>query len=138
MRKYLLTSPNFAGEMIFGYDADGQLKYYENNAELSTEHIYLLSTHFPFHVDNLSYLVKKGSIKEITDLTFDHFWEAYNNKVGNKAAAEKIWVKLSEADRIAVLDHLPKYRFYLQTHQGLMQAYPTTFLNQRRWENIYK
>ncbi len=133
-----MTSPNFSGQMIFGYDSEGVLKYYQNDADLEVSHMVWLGNNFPFHVDDLPRIVMKGSIKEITDLTFEYFWKEYNNKVGNRAQAEKLWRKLNDSDKIAVFDHLPKYRYYLNTHQGIMQAYATTFLNQRRWENIYK
>ncbi|MBN1250671.1 MAG: hypothetical protein JXA16_00950 [Bacteroidales bacterium] len=138
MRKYLITSPEFTGELIFGYDSEGILKYYENNAELKIEHLRWLHRHFPVVDSVLPDIVKKGKLQEITDLSFDNFWVEYNFKVGNKQMAEKLWYKLSEAERINILEHLPKYRYYLKTHQGLMQAYASTFLNQRRWENEYK
>jgi len=138
MRKYLVTSPMFAGEMIFGYDADGVLVYYENNAELLPEHILALSKSFPFTPDDLQKLVKNGKVTEITDLSFEKFWKEYDYKVGNKSLVERTWKKLSESERISVLDRLPKYKYYLSTHQSLEKAYPATFLNQRRWENEFK
>jgi hypothetical protein len=138
MRKYVLTSPDFTGELIFGYNTSGICVYFENNAELQDAHLSYLCKHFPFADTELPGLVKKGRVTEITDLSFDRFWSDYGCKVGSKDKAEKLWVSLQESDRIAIFEHLPKYRFYLKTHQGLMQAYPSTFLNQRRWENEYK
>lgn len=137
MRRYAVTSPNFEGEMIFGYDSEGVLKYYENNAELQTEHLIWLSRNFPFSDVDLPKIVKTGKIKEITDLSFERIWKDYAFKVGNKARAEKLWYKLSESERIAVFESLSKYKYYLRTHQGLMQAYLETYLSQRRWENEF-
>lgn len=137
MRKYVLTSPDFTGELIFGYNSEGVLVYFENKADLQDAHWQYLSKNMPFVDTELAGIVKKGKLTEITDLSFARFWAAYNNKVGNKKRAEKLWVALQENERIAVLEHLPKYNYYLKTHQGLMKAYPETFLNQRRWENEY-
>ena len=138
MRKYVLTSPEFEGELIFGYNTEGVLVFYENKAELKTEHLVWLSGHFPHVSDHLPRIVRKGKITEITDLSFERFWNEYGFKVGNKKRAEKLWVALQESERIAVFEHLPKYNYYLKTHQGLMKAYPETFLNQRRWENEFR
>lgn len=138
MRRYVITSPEYTGEMIFGYDNEGVLKYYENNAELKTEHMVWLARNFPFADSDLPKIVSKGKVTEITDLSFEKFWKDYDYKVGNKKAVERLWYRLSESDRIAVLDHLPKYRYHLQINRGQAKAYPQTFINQRRWENEYK
>lgn len=138
MRKYVVVSPEFEGEMIFGYDSEEVLIYYENNAELKHEHMIWLSRNFPFTAKDLPKIVRKGKITEITDLSFARFWKDYGLKVGNKKRAEKLWIALSESERIAVFEHLPRYNYYLKTHQGLMKAYPETFLSQRRWENEYR
>lgn len=128
----------FAGEMIFGYDADGVLVYYENNAELEPRHILALSRKFPFTPEDLYKIVENGKITEVTDLSFEKFWNEYAYKIGNKPLCERLWKKLSESERISVFEKLPKYKYYLSTHQSLEKAYPATFLNQRRWENEFK
>jgi len=138
MRKYVLTSPGFTGELIFGYNSENILVHFENKAELKSEHLSYLQRNFPFVNDELPKIAKKGRITEITDLGFERFWNEYGAKVGNKKQTEKLWVELQESDKIAIFEHLPKYNYYLKTHQGLMRAYPSTFLNQRRWENEYK
>ncbi|OQY03228.1 MAG: hypothetical protein B6I20_05475 [Bacteroidetes bacterium 4572_117] len=137
MRKYVLTSPDFTGELIFGYNTEGVLVFFENNAVLQNAHWQYLSKNMPFVDTELNGLVKKGTVTEITDLTFARFWKEFNHKVGNKKRTEKLWVALQESERIAVFEHLPKYNYYLKTHQGLMKTYPETFISQRRWENEY-
>lgn len=137
MRKYAVTSPSFTGEMIFGYNTEGILFYYENNAMLETEHLVWLSQHFPFLDTQLSMIIKNGKITEITDLSFAKIWHDYGFKVGNKARAEKLWNKLQVSEKIAVFESLPRYKYYLRTHQNLMQAYLETYLFQKRWENEY-
>lgn len=138
MRKYVLTSPGFTGELIFGYNSEGILVLFENSAELQTAHLQYLQRNFPFVADELAKVVQKGKLTEITDLSFDKFWKEYAYKVGNKARTEKLWIKLQESERIAVFEALPKYNYFLKTHQSLEKVYPETFLSQRRWENEYR
>ena len=137
MRKYVLTSPDFTGELIFGYNSEGVLVYFENKAELQDAHWLYLSKNMPFVDTELPSIVKKGKLTEITDLSFERFWTDYKLKIGNKARAEKLWNGLQESERIAVFESLAKYNYYLKTHQGIAKAHATTFLNQRRWENEY-
>lgn len=139
MRDYVFTSEHFDGQILFSYDNEGVLVYFENKAYLTDVQLRYLSENFPFSVNDLGKIKgQKGVITEITDLSFDKFWNAYNKKLGNKAKAEKLWNQLSESERIEVLEALPRYDYYLQTHPGIEKAYPTTFLNQRRWENEFK
>lgn len=138
MRKYVLTSPGFKGELIFGYNSEQVLVHFENNAELEAPHLDYLKRNFPFVADELPKVVRKGKLTEITDLSFTKFWADYSYKVGNKARAEKLWNKLQESERIAVFEALPRYNYYLKTHPSIEKTYAETFLYQRRWENEYK
>jgi hypothetical protein len=138
MRKYIVTTPAVTGDLTFEYDATGILVSFHNNAELKEEHCKWLYRHFPFVDDELPHTFPKSKITEVTDLTFERFWREYDMKVGNKTRTEKLWNALPEADRMQVFERLPKYRRHLKLHQGIMQAYPETFLSQRRWENEYK
>lgn len=76
-------------------------------------------------------------IREVPeDLTFARFWDLYDYKVGDKKKAEKAWNNASEADKIAALAGIPKYKFWLSTCTTA-QAHAVTFLNQRRYENDF-
>lgn len=136
MRKFIIQGSSFEGELIFGYNTDDMLIYFENKALLSNEHIKWLATHFPFNRNDLSIVFQKSKIKELTDISFEIFWNKYNNKVGNKQRTEKIWNHLSEGERLKIIETIPKYIAYLKQSK-IAQAYPETFLNQRRWENEY-
>jgi len=137
MRKYVVTSKFFEGEMVYGYNSEGILVFFENKAELQTEHLNWLFKNFPVVDNQLPKTFPKSKITEATDLTFEAFWEAYAYKVGDKRAAAKAWRQLGESERLAIFEHLPKYNYHLKT-TGVGKAYPSTFLNQRRWENQYK
>jgi len=137
MRKFSLTSPAFTGEMIFGYDAEGVLKFYENNAELKTEHLIWLSRNFPFDLSDLINITKKGTIREITDLSFEKFWELYDYKL-SKIQAIKAWEKLNELDKLLAIEHIKRYTYYLKTNTNIAKLNAATYLNKRRFEDKYK
>lgn len=67
------------------------------------------------------------------DLTFDAFWEAYDNKV-KRVMAEKLWEKLSETDKIKCFLALPGYNAYL-ARKGTSKALMPTFINQKYYED---
>lgn len=138
MRDYVFTSNQFGGEILFSYDSEGMLVKYENKAELTDDQALFLSRNFPLAESDLHKIKgKTGKITEVTDLSFERFWNEYDFKMGNKKKAQELWRKLSEGERIAVFEALPRYNYFLKINQGIMKAYPTTFLNQRRWENKF-
>jgi hypothetical protein len=136
MRKYSVTSPRFPGELIFGYDTEGVLKYYENNAQLEPQHIEWLYGQFPLTVGDLERIVTKGTITDITDLSFDAFWEAFAYKVSRKDA-EKAWRGLGENDKANAIAGIKRYNYYLQTHKSIERLHPATYLNKRRFEDKF-
>lgn len=75
-------------------------------------------------------------ISEI-DLSFGKFWDSYGNKLGNKKRCEQIWSKIAPADKVLALGTIPRMRRYYQEKHITSLPFPETYLNQRRWENIY-
>jgi len=69
---------------------------------------------------------------------FDEFWSLYPKKVGKKPAREK-WRKLSPNEKLfgEIMRGLEKYIVSEQwmRDNGQFIPHPTTFLNQRRWED---
>jgi DNA replication protein DnaD len=70
--------------------------------------------------------------------SFDAFWEVYPRKVA-KAKARKSWDKLSPDDEllgqiISALEQQKQSRDWIKDN-GQFIPYPTTWLNQRRWED---
>lgn len=43
------------------------------------------------------------------DSSFDHVWAMYGKPIGNKAQLEKQWNELSDEEREAILDYVPRY-----------------------------
>jgi hypothetical protein len=79
--------------------------------------------------------VKESKVKEI-NIPFVVFWEAYGKKEGKKDS-EKKWRLLSSEERQKIMDILPLY--ISKTPDVRFRKNPTTFFNQRVWEDdIYQ
>lgn len=84
---------------------------------------------------------KENKVKEIkkegdlfgVKIDFIVFWDLYNHKKGDKAAAQKEWNKLPIETQNKIIEFTPN--FILSLSDKKFQPYPTTFLNQKRWND---
>lgn len=67
------------------------------------------------------------------DLSFNAFWKNYKHPV-KKVASEKAWNRLSKKDRIDALAGIKAY-FGMLSRKHIAKAHPSTYLNQRYWED---
>jgi hypothetical protein len=67
---------------------------------------------------------------------FSEFWSLYPRKIA-RAAAEKFWKRLSEADKEAAMQALPNHIAYWDALGTEKQYIPhaSTFIHQRRFED---
>ena len=70
-------------------------------------------------------------------ITYEQFWNAYDNKVNNKRALA-LWDKLSHVDKVAAFVGIKIYNRHLQKNPWKTKADPDTYLRNRSWENNYK
>jgi hypothetical protein len=73
---------------------------------------------------------------------FEEFWQAYPNKKGKPAAlrAYKTAMKLGNGTHKLILQGIERYKKTAQWQESLATdkkhiPHPSTFLNQRRWED---
>lgn len=84
--------------------------------------------------------VKVGcTVKDISEinLSFEQFWGLYGKKVGNKTRCQKKWEKLTEEEKIMSIGVIRRMRAYYDK-RGIEMPYPETFIDQRRWENLFE
>ena len=60
------------------------------------------------------------------------FWPTYDKKV-DKIKAKKIWDRLKQSEKEAIMDHLPRY--VKSTPDKKFRRDPETYLNRKTWEN---
>lgn len=127
--------------MSFTYNLNGHLIAFKAEPEdMANTSLIWMYKNFPFFETNIArFRTIEGLIvtKTSLDISFDSFYNTYGYKVGNKKRAMKLWDAMNETDRIACLSSIPKYKLHIgRTTQA--QAYPETYLSQRRWENEYR
>lgn len=140
--QYILTGKSSPVKVVFKYDLNGLLTGFEIEGvedEKQLAHLFW-SERFPFpyaerHIPDVEALGWFNITKVEDDLSFERFWRVYGLKVSKKKA-EKLWERLSKADRIKVFLHLPKYETYLQK-KGIEKAYPDTYLRNAKYEDEY-
>jgi hypothetical protein len=133
MQEFIFKSKLFEGYMKFGY-IDGVIVSFENQAQLTTEQIGYFERNFPFRSINLAVIKgKHGKIEEITDLSFDNFWNIYDNKV-DKINAQNYWEKMSKADKLAALSGINRYKTSCRQKNTPM-VYAVRYLRNRRYED---
>jgi len=139
MSKYLIEFVRWESSAVVEYDQDGILLSLSfNRGNLQPEGVKAFFARTPYKIDHLDSVYRTAPNTRVSvvaeDLSFDAFWQKYDNKFGNKAQAEKMWKALSEADQAAAMRYIDAYDRFLST-STIKKAYPTTYLNQKRWNN---
>lgn len=70
------------------------------------------------------------------NIEFETFWNMYSKKEGDKKSCISKWNKLKDEERQKIIDTLPNFLSSIRDKQ--YQPYPTSYLNQRRWEDEIK
>lgn len=138
-KKYILTSDHFTGEVTFEYNLKGFLKAVKvGEVKGMSKSIFdWLWANLPTSTQMMEEYKKTAGnfkISEVpVDLSFERFWNEYNNKVGKKKMTENAWNKLSQKDKIAALLYIEKLR-RTKRQDGTQMPYPSTYINQKYWE----
>ena len=134
--KYIMKSQSFGGTVVFGFDEEGALKYYENESEMNLAQSQWLFSNFPFTLDHLQQVQGKikGKVELIpADLSFEKFWNAYNKKLNRKRSLP-LWNKMSDADKVECLMSIKSYDSYLKrVKRGKLD--PENYLKRESWTN---
>lgn len=141
---YTVKAKNTGSLWEFKYDLNGnlsQFKILEGELSAVQRQWLFCAGNFPDieAVMTANWIPKMRANFEVTkgepDLSFDAFWSAYNHKV-KKVKAESAWKALANRDKMGALAGIKSYDNYLR-RKGVAKAYPSTYLNQRYWEDNY-
>ncbi len=139
MKKYAVTTTNFEGTVLYGFEENGRLKTVEIDGvhELHAHKQVCMS--MPVTETQLlkwpETLKSMKIIEVVDDLSFDNFWTKYNYKVG-KDEAISAWNKLSNADKTKAISSIPRYLAHIKD-SGIGKAYPQKYLNKKRFNDEY-
>ena len=135
MKKLVLTSPKFAGQLVFGYGDTGLLLYYLNETDLDHKKNEWLLPNLPIHEVHLLSLKAKleGTLTEVPmDLSFEAWWLEYNRKI-NRKRSEPLHDKLDDADRTLAFVRAKPYQKFREG-KGQAIADPEKYLRDRLFD----
>lgn len=140
MFKYLIKFNSSGATALFEYDEKGNLIKYELDPGNFNE------AQFEYFIDKfpkrLAFIEKwiEWKLKNVVitkvdeDLSFDAFYIKYNQKLGKKQTAIKIWDQMSDVERAKAIKFIQLYdQELIKTGYGKKNA--ETYLNQKTWNN---
>lgn len=66
------------------------------------------------------------------DTSFEAFWEAFAKKQ-KRIDSERLWKKMSTAERIKALEGIKRYDNWLRLQNGIAKCLPDSYLRKKRW-----
>jgi len=146
MTDYTLTSAKWEGFIGLTYHETGFIAKATYPEVMDRDSLLWFSTHFPVHESMLDWIRNNSGAKVVkvdVPVTFDAFWEKYNNKRGSKELARMYWDgekrtitkrPITLPDRQDVMKMLSSYVYRYQGAKKEFQPLASSFLNQRMWE----
>jgi hypothetical protein len=144
MKKLILTSPQFEGEVELLYGTDMILAVIDlQNAKLTEKQIKFMKSLAPIQFTDITEV--KAAFQTDTlhiaeadyKVTFDMFWDKYGIK-RNRDRSEKLWNKMSEANKVKAYSGLNAYLRFLALNSWRNKAQPDTYLKDQYWLNEWK
>ena len=143
MKKLILTSPLFSGEVELLYGVDSKLVLIDmRNAELTEKQVKYMKDLTPiiFDKDTFKESFKSDSltvVEENFEVTFDMWYKDYPYK-RNRDRCDKLWSKMSKADRLRAYAGNKAYKRFLAKRPWQTTLDPENYLKNREWLNEYK
>lgn len=138
MRRFIITSPKYAGAAELFYNEKGTLSKIDlsqtNMDEFTVQHF---KNSVPATVIML--VNGKGFSKETTivegdlNVTFELFWQDYPLH-RNRYKVEQIWIKLSKTDQVKAFYNLHSYKQYLSKNNWLTPMIADRYLRNKEFE----
>lgn len=92
-----------------------------------------MSKSYDEHMENENKDVIRDEDDIIINVPFEKFWNEYDKKVGDKGKLTKKWFKLTDEQRIRIMDYIPRYKEAQPDKK--YRKNPDTFFNQKGWEH---
>lgn len=143
MKKFIITSDVFAGEVHVVYDADNKFGAVDFlSAEISGEQIEWVYSRIPIVYTPESFAARFNATNiTITEqgfeVTFDMFWEKYGLKL-NRKRCMGLWEKLSAGKKLKAYYGITAYNNHLAHFAWQSKANPDRYLRDEYWENEWK
>lgn len=143
MKKFILTSTSFTGELYFVFSESKRLVIVDlSQADLSAEQQQYILQHLPLSFDDMDTftapLKNMSVVKATYQVSFDQFWNKYAQK-RNRKRCEALWNKLSQDKQLRAYDGIDRYDRYLRALSWQRSKLdPDSYLSGERWEDDWK
>ncbi|MCC2598033.1 MULTISPECIES: hypothetical protein [Sphingobacterium] len=140
MKRFVLTSDSFKGQVVLGYNEDGLLSLVENDAIMTEKQFSWFWDFLPIHESQLSEYKRKvkGYLEELPeDISFDAFWNRYGKKI-NKIRCEPIFKKLKDAEKLLAIRNIKPYEEYLERTGYRGKCDPENYFKKGYWNVDWK
>jgi hypothetical protein len=139
MKRFIITSPKFTGEINVLYGLDDKLQFIDfMKCDLTEEQITFFKTKLPvFYTESFKDAFGTSRLDVVEHgykVSFEQWWDKYDLK-RNRERCLKLWKNLSEADQVNAFFKLGMYERYLMLQQWRTKAEPDTYLRKRYWDN---
>lgn len=138
-RIFILTSTKFEGDVILEFNELNLIARFDmTGARLTPEQMNFILNGLPKDASEIERLLgnsKHATLTEVTgDITFDMFWDKYNEKVrsSRKRTLGK-WHKMKKSEQIKAYSFISKYESNILP--GTEKKYAETYLNAELWNN---
>lgn len=138
MRTFVAKNQKTGLKITFKYDLNGILRQLEFDGDWVPELVQKIINKIPVQVEAILADIAKQKpenawlFAELTDLSFEAFYKRYPKKVGRKEQTEKMYNKLSEADKMEAILYISE--LIKLKADGTAFPYPATYLNQKYWK----
>ncbi|KQC30195.1 hypothetical protein [Flagellimonas eckloniae] len=139
---YTVKAKNREDVWVFKYHLNGVLRSFEVlEGILGEQQIKWLfrAGNFPYIETQVKNFMTNKNLKpffEVTiglpDTSFEAFWSLFGKKQ-KRIDSERLWKKLSLADRIKALEGVRRYDNWLRLNNGIAKCLPDSYLRKKRW-----
>ncbi|MFT3750946.1 MAG: hypothetical protein QM768_21715 [Agriterribacter sp.] len=141
MRRYLISSTNFTGQLELVYDEREQLITVSFvNASMTIEQTEKFIRIIPASESKIGEVFSRYPqltvVEGSFEVTFDAFWSKYNHK-RNRIRASNVWQRLSAVEQVKAYYGVNNYEKGLKKESWRSKADPETYLRNKMWENEY-
>jgi hypothetical protein len=139
VKKYLLTSTAFSGEVEFTFNDLGMLSSFDaSRADLSAKQQEWILKAMPDKLSDVQRVLgdsKTATLTEVKEtVTFEQFWNRYDEKLrSSKKKTELRWNRMKETDQIKAFKYIQRYEQSIP--MGVCKKYAETYLNAEQWNN---
>ena len=138
MKKYLITSTHYTGAVEVVYNDELLLSIDFGQTNCTGVQRAKLKEMLPINISGLRAAFEKTSVTIIEgdfEVSFDMFWNNYGKKV-HRLRVEKLWAKMSQADRVKAFVGIAKYKKWCQRSERFLLD-PENYLKNQTWTNEY-